>query len=191
MKLFCALLCTFLFNFGDTYSQTFTVGKNSSISFDAALTMGSFSGRAESLTGSISLDLTKNELVEGQLVIAVDSLTTGLSLRDKHMKNKYLHGKKHPQITATIIGKQKFTFEKASKIKVRWSMHGQTKEQEITVTLHDVKKTATPSPQITSLTAKCQFDLNILDFGIEQPKYMIMSMDPVLKMQATIVFKKN
>lgn len=89
-------------------------------------------GKNGKATGKISVDGRK---VEGMLSVVLDEMTTGMDLRDEHMKEKYLETKKHPKaflkITKMTLPKpiegKKVSFEKVP-FEAMFKLHGVTKK---------------------------------------------------------------
>src|SRR5262245_17940595 len=56
-------------------------------------------GKGEAPKGKLTV---KDSQVSGQVSFRLDSLQTGIALRDKHMKEKYLESEKFPEATLQI-----------------------------------------------------------------------------------------
>jgi polyisoprenoid-binding protein YceI len=98
---------------------------------------------------------------------ALVNLTTGIEMRDEHMKNKYLQVKEFPQAVLKIesINLPEGFEEKATNIKEqnfsgKLSMHGVEREVSGTFSLSE------------SLELSARFILKLTDFGIEIPNYL-------------------
>jgi polyisoprenoid-binding protein YceI len=108
-------------------------------------------------------------------IVGLDSLNTGIELRDKHMKERYLETHKYPQAVFTVA---------RSKIKVP----GET-EVEGKLDLHGVSKpikvhySASGSEAQGTVTGTSH--LNMKDFNIEVPSYLGVSVKP----DVTVAFK--
>ena len=108
--------------------------------------------------------------VSGDLTIDMTSLTTGIGMRDSHMKEKYLEVGKYPtaKLHLTEVSlPEKWTFAspaaKDVKFKADLTMHGQTKPIEGTFALDG------PAGKVKAVA---NFIVNIAEFGVEIPKYL-------------------
>lgn len=82
---------------------------------------GSFYAKSEQLQISQATKDAKGGFIVKDATLAIDSLKTGVDLRDKHMKEKYLESGKYPKATLSkAIGKN-------GKFVGMLSVHGQTK----------------------------------------------------------------
>lgn len=104
--------------------------------------------------------------------VALADLTTGIDMRDEHMKNKYLQVKDHPKAILKIPAGpgdlMQFTAEKESQGTL--TLHGQTKPIKIVATKSGNK--------ISS-----EFDVKLSDYGIEIPTYAGITMADKVKVR--------
>jgi polyisoprenoid-binding protein YceI len=108
--------------------------------------------------------------ITGELTFALDSLNTGIDLRDHHMKEKYLQTDKNPtakfKITKlTLPAPFSESSFKADNIPVEGelTLHGVTQP---------AKGTATIACNSGNATGHVEFSTNISDYKIEIPNYM-------------------
>jgi hypothetical protein len=113
---------------------------------------------------------------DGQLLVFVAPLSplkSGIELRDKHMKEKYLEVEKYPNAELRIArGALLFpALGKAADAKVsgELKLHGRTKQES-------VQYTAKRDASGYSITGSMR--INIKDFGIEVPSYLGVSVKP-------------
>ncbi len=158
-------------------SEAFRVDttQTNTVVFFARATMGSFSGKTDQITGVLKWD-GKDTLNSSSVVVSVDlsSLDTGIGLRNKHMREKYLETDQYP--TARFKGKL-----------VKWVKNESGLERvtiEGTLTIHGVEQPFTREVTVVNQGERYRvsalFKLNITDFGIQQPRYLVVSMDPVV-----------
>lgn len=113
-------------------------------------------GEAEGLTGVLSREGTK---ASGEAEFDLTKLKTGISLRDTHMKEKYLETKKYPKAKLKLLtlpeGSGAFTGE--------LTLHGVTKRVygAAAIDLKDGK-----------LHAVASFPIDVTDFKISVPEFM-------------------
>jgi polyisoprenoid-binding protein YceI len=124
-------------------------------------------GKGTSPQGDIQI-AEKN--VTGEFTFDENSLNTGIELRDRHMKEKYLQTDKHPtakfKITKLLLPSE---FNPNSFNAERLPMEGE-------LTLHGTTKPVTGTATIGSksghATGHIEFGTKITDYGIEIPTYM-------------------
>lgn len=105
-------------------------------------------------------------LVTGELTVDLDSFDTGISLRDQHMKEKYLE-----------TGKNRYSVLKFQNAPVPQKVldgHGSANLPAV-LRLHGVEKPVEVQTQFqkegTAIKAVSQFQLKISDFGIPIPSF--------------------
>lgn len=124
-----------LIAFGETYAQAFKTEKGS-VEFLSKASLNEFTGKSADLNGLIDLD--KNLL---DFFVDLNTIKTGIGLRDRHMRENYLETKKFPY--AEFTGKINSPKEliKGQSIKVtatgKFKIHGVEREIEVpgTITL--------------------------------------------------------
>lgn len=119
-------------------------------------------GTGKAPTGDLTVIEGK---LAGTLKMDLTSLDTGMELRNKHMKEKYLQVGTHPEATITI--KDQATAWSPSngtvdgaKVTGTLKLHGEEKPVEITYTIDEQAK------------IKAQFELKISDFKMGIPSFM-------------------
>lgn len=136
---------------------------------DVALTpAGDFQAKSEDVKGfaTVEGDTVKAE----NITVSLKNLKTGLALRDKHAKEKYLEVDKFPEAKLSkAIGK-------GGKGKARVSLKGIEKEVEGTY-------------KIEGKELKASFPIKLSDFKISGIKYMGVGVDDIVKVNVTVPIK--
>lgn len=124
-------------------------------------------GEGKGPEGTLKLDGNK---VSGDLTFDMTSLSSGIGMRDSHMKEKYLEVQKYPQsklhlteVTLPANWSSKSPAVKDAKFKGDLTMHGQTKPIEGTFTIEG---------DASKMKSHANFEVNIANYGIEIPKYL-------------------
>lgn len=108
--------------------------------------------------------------VSGAVAFELQSLTTGIALRDRHMKEKYLETARFPRATLTL------SHIALDKVPSAESFGPVTVSFGGTLSLHGVEKPIAGEARISragsSVTTTASFEINIRDFGIAVPSYM-------------------
>lgn len=109
----------------------------------------------------------KDNVLNGQFEIDLKTLDTGMSLRNSHMKEKYLQIDKFPKAILSIENQklaEGWSFDKpevkGKKMAGQLEIHGVKKPIEILYSLNNDKK------------IQAEFDIKISDFNIEIPSFM-------------------
>jgi polyisoprenoid-binding protein YceI len=122
---------------------------------------GQFQIEGNKLVGSTSFDLS--------------SLETGISLRDKHMKDKYLETERFPKATLTLDG-----VSLPPNAKLPGSFMLEKIPFSGKLDLHGVKRTVEGLASIqgsgATTTVKAEFSLKIKDFSIAEPGFAGITM---------------
>jgi len=105
--------------------------------------------------------------------VPLANLTTGISLRDRHMREKYLQVGSYPEAQLEV-GRARINFpqagaEASGDVPATLTLHGQKK----TVNVHYTVRRDGPTLRVNGA-----MHLNMNDFGIEVPKYMGITVKP-------------
>jgi len=125
-------------------------------------------------------DLTVADQGDNILItVPLANLTTGIGLRDRHMKEKYLEIAKYPSATLTVARSALKLPSGADKVEAdaptTVNIHGKARP----VTVHyDVKRDG------STLTTHGTFRINITDFGINVPSYLGVTVKPDIEVSA-------
>src|SRR5438067_12417450 len=122
---------------------------------------GSFDAKTSALTGSITPD---SGGVKGTFTVDLIKLETGISLRDRHLRNNYLEIQKGPEFAVA-----KFENIKIQKLSGKTTFSG-------TMTLHgqqrDIAGTADLQQDGRTYKVDASFPLKISAFQIPEPTYL-------------------
>ena len=167
-----------------SFANTYTVSRDSLVTFLAKITGSSFQAKTEKLTGTVEFNADRTEVVKAKLEVKVDTIKTGMSMRDSHMRNNYLESKKYPSVIYTAKNLP-FNPTKSStnKITGKFAIHGQEKEATVEMKVTEVSQ--------NKMVLEGKSILNILDYGIKQPTFMVVEMKPNIKIELMIVLKKK
>ena len=165
-------------------ADVFGVHSETKLEFVAKITGSSFKGESRSLKGTVELDRVAKELTKVNVILPADSIKTGMSKRDSHMREKYLHTDKFPLV---VFKAEKVPFDLATGAKGTiagtFTVHGVEKPAKIEFTVKSMSD--------AEMVLDSAFVVNILDYGIKQPKFMVVKMDPVLKMDLRLILRKK
>jgi polyisoprenoid-binding protein YceI len=146
---------------------------NSNVSFAAT---GPAGMKIEGSTPDLQVSDDAGNVV---IVVPLANLSTGIGLRDHHMKEKYLEVPKYPSATLTIA-RSALTFpgggqQAAADVAGTLQLHGQTRP----LTVHYEAK-----GDGASFSAHGGFHINMNDFGIAVPSYLGVTVKPDVEVNA-------
>lgn len=164
---------------GNLGKQKVTKGE---VRFLAKITGGSFTATSEKVQGSVEIDPEKKTLT-AHITVPADSFQTGLSLRDKHMRDNYLEAKKHAEIVFTVEA-QPIVLEagKTSKLQGHLQVKEVRRPIEVEVRIDD--------PSEKGFRATTTFPVDVTEFGIEQPSFKVVKMNPVVQTTVELVVQR-
>jgi len=154
------IILTFCFFYTEkSFAQAFA-SENGYVEFVSSAPMLEFRGKSDHLTGLV--DLEKN-LVD--FYVDLNTLDTGINLRNNHMRDSYLETDKYPfaEFTGKITSDYSKLPEEAQKVTVAgiFKIHGVEREMEIDGTL---------SPKGNGLTLDASWIVKLEDHNIDRPR---------------------
>lgn len=138
---------------------------NAQVSVLCPLTIGgSFEARTKALSGQVGMAPDTTQPLDGDLAVDLQTLETGIGLRDDHLRKKYLEVERGPAYAQAHL--RNIRVEKlAGKTPFRavLMLHGQTKE---------VTGTADIKPEGDGYRLNASFPVRVSEFGIPEPTYL-------------------
>ena len=110
--------------------------------------------------------LSGNKLTVAEFKMKLDKIETGIPLRNKHLRENYLHTDKYPDAVISI--------KKIDGLDQQRGSNGSKMDAYFPdLTIHGVTK-AVPGAQykITGKKVQANFRLELMDFGIDRPAFM-------------------
>ena len=166
------------FGFSTTLSVDTT--QQNEVNFLANSTFGDIEGITNKITGYVKWT-GEDTLVTSEVhfEVPLDSIDTGVGLRNSHMREKYLETEKYPK--AVYEGKLTgWTIDEADSSRFLVSTEG-------TMSIHGVDKPLSISGYLAKkgdgYHAQYFFSLNIKDFNIGMPRFLLVSMDKTLRLK--------
>jgi polyisoprenoid-binding protein YceI len=138
---------------------------NAQVSVLCPLTIGgSFEAKTKALSGQVGMASDTSQPLDGDLAVDLQTLETGIGLRDEHLRKKYLEVERGPAYAQAHL--RNIRVEKlAGKTPFRavLMLHGQTKE---------VTGTADIKPEGDGYRLNASFPVRVSEFGIPEPTYL-------------------
>ncbi len=173
--------------------RTYTVtsdGKNYAM-FSSEATLETVHGRTTKVSGTIEADPASVSAAKVDVAIDLASLDTGISMRNEHMRDRFLNVEKFPTATfksVSVTGPNTVAANKPVEISVTGDMtvHGVTKR--ITV---PVRVVMIPESELTKssrgagdwIHATTEFAIKLSDYGIDVPQALVMKLSDSLSVK--------
>ena len=129
---------------------------------------GSFEAKTRAVSGDLAVGATNPLEIAGDLLVDLQTLETGIGVRDRHMRTKYLEVQRGPEFANARV--QHIRLEKPTgktTFHATLTLHGQTK---------DVAGTAEIKPYGDGYRLAAAFPVHVSEFGIPEPKYLGVGM---------------
>lgn len=141
-----------------------------SVVADVSLTpAGDFKAKIDDIKGECVMD--GETIKASQIVVDLRNLKTGLPLRDKHAKEKYLEVEKFPTTMAI-------------------SAMGKDGKGKAKIKLKDIEKEVDGTYKIDGNEVKADFQIKLSDFKITGIKYMGIGVDDEVKVHVVLPIKR-
>jgi polyisoprenoid-binding protein YceI len=187
LKLFLInILSIFFIALACISAQTLVVSKSAGneIKFSAEATFNNFQGITKAVDGFIILNKNSLNNSELDLKVPLDSIDTGIGLRNKHMRG-YLNTDNHPyaEFKGTIINKDSVSLSEFNlKANGNFSVNGATKKLTIDGKFYDFGKLK---------KINTHFEIKLSDYNIEQPSFLFNKVHDDIKLDIIIYFTKQ
>lgn len=129
------------------------------------------------------------------LTVDLESLETGISLRDRHMREQYLHTDQHPKAALTLQRVKKaadarLTPGKPSRVVIEGSftLHGIERKIEVPATVTYMPQSEATMSKLPGnlLRVQAEFDVRLADFKIERPQMVFMKVGEVARITVDV-----
>lgn len=164
-------------------------GDDVGIRFESKAPLESFGGETSALSGFIVVNPTDlSDSIDIRLDIALDSLDTGIPLRDRHMRENHLETDRFPLaqfVSRTLVephadrlldGRELF-FEVEGEL----TLHGVTRKVVLPVNV-----TRGETDEKSELIITSDFNLKLSDYNISRPKFLVMKLNDVQYVQLSV-----
>lgn len=137
-------------------------------------------GKGEGIDGRLSVD---GASVSGTLTFDLSGLSTGIGLRDRHMKEKYLEVERYPRAALALEGVSTAPLpagDRFDPVRVPW---------QGMLTLHGVTQRVSGEARVgragNAVKTVAEFEVDISAFGIEVPSYMGITVAEKVQVKVT------
>ena len=172
--LWIAALSSTLLTISAASYAAFSSASDPHVTFDAA---GPAGFKIEGTTPDLAVSEADGNIL---LTVALANLTTGVSMRDHHMREKYLEVPKYPSAVLSVA-RAALHFpapggQAEADVPATLTLHGQTHP----VTVHYSTK-----GDGASFATQGKFHINMNDFGISVPSYLGVTVKPEVDVTAS------
>ncbi len=186
MKNLSIILFIFLVSIVIGNSNEYHVDKSNknSVKFISETPVENFDGKTSKIDGYFICPSIE-KLVGSELYFEVDlnSVDTGIGLRNRHMREDYLHTDKYPMthFTGKITDASKVNdTEYDVKVKGKMFVHGVTKEISVSGKIYKLGE---------GYKLKSNFEIKLTDYNIKVPKFMFVRISEDIKLYLDFVVK--
>ena len=177
---------------GPARAERFLVspGDPNLVKFESKAPMESFEGKTKQVTGQIVFNPARlADSLTVHMEVDLASLDTGISMRNKHMREDHLetatypkaifHGTKllDPSAPALAPG-QKVSFT----LEGEFSLHGVTKTIQV-----PVEVTSSVKDDVTRIHVVTHFLVKLSDYKIDRPQFLVMRLDENQKVTVDVM----
>lgn len=160
--------------------------RDNPVKFFANSTFGSFEGVTDEIRGSLSWE-GEDTMSTGEVYFEVDLETfdTGIGLRNSHMREKYLETDKFPK---AIYNGQITAWQETSAGVYQVESKG-------TMTIHGVEKSFPATAKLyqteSGYRVVTNLKLDITEFNINKPRFLLTSMDKMVRLRLVFYLKSR
>lgn len=162
-------------------------GSHNLVTFTSEAPLEAIVGKTNIVTGFVMLP---DETTNGSAEVHVDltSLDTGMSLRNKHMRENHLETDKYPEAVFKLTSLLIPGGELADGQKVAVSVSG-------TLLLHGVSREISPIAWLTvsgdDLTIEAKFSVSLKDYNITRPEFLVMKLADEQRIEVKLVGQRS
>lgn len=140
---------------------------------------GSFEAKTKNLSGDVTPASDEQGAVRGALKVELQTLETGIGIRDRHMKNNYLEVEKGPGFaTATFEDIRVEKLEGKTVFTAMLSLHGQKKK---------VSGAAELQQKDGKIRVQAQFPVKVSEFEIPAPTYLGVGVKDEIQIKVSLM----
>jgi polyisoprenoid-binding protein YceI len=139
---------------------------------------GSFEARTKDVKGEIAPAAERPGAVGGALHVNLQTLETGIGIRDRHMRDNYLEVQKGPEYAvATLENIRLERLDGKTSLKGTLLLHGERKE---------VSGMAELKQQDGRVRVQAQFPVKVSEFSIPKPTYLGVGVKDEIQVKVTM-----
>jgi len=169
-----------------SHTYEISAGAPNMVTFEVEDNVDPFDGKTSKVTGTIVADPAAVTSSTVEVSVDLASLDTGVDLRNRHMREKYLHTARFPNATfksVSVAGAPTIAANQPADLNVAgdFTLHGITKRMTIpvrVVLLSDGR-----------IHATSRFAVKMPDFGINVPSNLFVTVDNAVQVRLDVFAK--
>lgn len=139
---------------------------------------GSFQAKTKAVTGEVGPTSQAPGAIAGSVHVKLDTLETGIGLRDQHMRDNYLEVGKGAGFNTAILKNIRIeNMNGKGTFKGTLTFHGQTKE---------IVGTSVLNQKDGGVEVEAQFPLKVSEFQIPKPTYLGVGVKDEIQVKVTL-----
>jgi len=164
---------------GETFAQDTYRVSGGEVTVVCPLTVGgSFEAKTKNVTGEVGTALDSSGAVPGTVKVDLQTLETGIGLRDRHMRDNYLEVGKGPEFASAAIEGIRIDRKKGkTPFNGTLLLHGQRKA---------IAGTAELKEENGRIRVQAEFPLSVSEFAIPQPTYLGVGVKDQIQVKVTM-----
>lgn len=143
---------------------------------------GSFDAKTSTMTGTLTASGAQPSALDGTLAVDLRTLDTGISLRNEHLREKYLETDRGTGYEMAVLSQIALTGVNTGTPDGKGSFTG-------SLTLHGVTKTVTGPVEVRGaaggLRIRASFPVHLPDYNIAEPRYLGVGVKDVVQVDVT------
>jgi polyisoprenoid-binding protein YceI len=143
---------------------------------------GSFDAKTSAVSGSLTASAAHPPAFDGSLAVDLRTLDTGISLRNDHLREKYLEVDKGAGYDKAVLSDIDLKGLNPDAPEGKGSFTG-------SLALHGVKKAVTGPVEVkktgSGLRVKASFPVNLTDYNIPEPRYLGVGVKNTVQVEVT------
>jgi len=157
--------------------------KQGDVSVKCPLTVGgSFDAKTAALSGMLTTSAAQPSSLDGSLAVDLRTIDTGISLRNDHLREKYLEVDKGAGYDMAVLSEIALKGLNPEAPEGKGSFDG-------SLTLHGVKKMVGGPVEVrkagAGLRVKASFPVNLPDYNIPEPRYLGVGVKNTVQVEVT------
>jgi polyisoprenoid-binding protein YceI len=141
---------------------------------------GSFDAKTTALSGSITRSTSGVRPFEGTLAVDLDTLDTGIGLRNEHLRENYLEVGRGPAFESATLSEIDLQGLNPDAPEGKGSFSG-------SLTLHGQTRTVTGTVEIrpagAGLRVRAAFPVRLPDYDIRKPRYLGIGVEDIVRVE--------
>jgi len=171
--------------------------KKDIVSFTSKAPLETIIGRTAEIMGFVEADPGDvSKATRGRFEVDLGSLDTGIGMRDKDMRERFLETGKYPKAVfelTRVVSASQSTLEDGEPVELmvegNFSVHGVTRKIAVPLTITFMKETEATKSRMPGDLLKIvgTWDLVLSDYKIERPQFLILKLDEKQKVNIDLM----